>query len=53
VGGDDGPGEVAVLRLRGELAGHANSVAIPQDVNFLKYATVGRQNGHIQRLPPW
>lgn len=29
VGGDDGPGEVAVLRLRGELADHANSVAIP------------------------
>jgi glucose-6-phosphate dehydrogenase assembly protein OpcA len=29
VGGDDGPGEVAVLRLRGELAGHAGSVAIP------------------------
>lgn len=29
VGGEDGPGEVAVLRLRGELAGHANSVAIP------------------------
>lgn len=29
VGGDDGPGEVAVLRLRGALAEHANSVAIP------------------------
>jgi len=29
VGGDDGPGEVAVLRLRGELAEHANSVVIP------------------------
>lgn len=29
VGGEDGPGEVAVLRLRGELAEHANSVAIP------------------------
>lgn len=29
VGGDEGPGEVAVLRLRGDLAGHANSVAIP------------------------
>lgn len=29
VGGDDGPGEVAVLRLRGLLAEHANSVAIP------------------------
>jgi len=29
VGGDDGPGEVAVLRLRGELAEHATSVAIP------------------------
>ena len=29
VGGDDGPGEVAVLRLRGELSAHANSVAIP------------------------
>lgn len=29
VGGEDGPGEVAVLRLRGELADHANSVAIP------------------------
>lgn len=29
VGGDDGPGELAVLRLRGELAQHANSVAIP------------------------
>jgi len=29
VGGDDGPGELAVLRLRGELAEHANSVIIP------------------------
>ena len=29
VGGDDGPGEVAVLRLRGPLADHANSVCIP------------------------
>ncbi len=29
VGGDDGPGEVAVLRLRGGLADHASSVAIP------------------------
>ena len=29
VGGDDGPGEVAVLRLRGHLAEHANSVVIP------------------------
>lgn len=29
VGGDDGPGEVAVLRLRGPLSDHANSVAIP------------------------
>jgi len=29
VGGDDGPGEVAVLRLRGELAEYANSVAVP------------------------
>lgn len=29
VGGDEGPGEVAVLRLRGELAHHAGSVAIP------------------------
>jgi len=29
VGGDDGPGEVAVLRLRGELSQHANSVAVP------------------------
>ena len=29
VGGDQGPGEVAVLRLRGELAEHANSVAVP------------------------
>src|SRR5512137_779959 len=29
VGGDDGPGEVAVLRLRGPLAEHANSVCIP------------------------
>lgn len=29
VGGDDGPGEVAVLRLRGQLADHGNSVAIP------------------------
>jgi glucose-6-phosphate dehydrogenase assembly protein OpcA len=29
VGGDDGPGEVAVLRLRGELSNHANSVAVP------------------------
>ena len=29
VGGDDGPGEVAILRLRGALAEHANSVAVP------------------------
>ena len=29
VGGDDGPGEVAVLRLRGELAEYAKSVAVP------------------------
>lgn len=29
MGGDDGPGEVAVLRLRGELSRHGNSVAIP------------------------
>lgn len=29
VGGDDGPGEVAVLRLRGALSEHANSVVIP------------------------
>lgn len=29
VGGDDGPGEVAVLRLRGKLADYANSVAVP------------------------
>ncbi len=29
VGGDDGPGEVAVMRLRGRLSEHANSVAIP------------------------
>lgn len=29
VGGEDGPGEVAVLRLRGALSKHANSVAIP------------------------
>jgi glucose-6-phosphate dehydrogenase assembly protein OpcA len=29
VGGDDGPGEVAVMRLRGDRSSHANSVAIP------------------------
>ncbi len=29
VGGDDGPGEVALLRLRGELSQHPGSVAIP------------------------
>jgi glucose-6-phosphate dehydrogenase assembly protein OpcA len=29
VGGDDGPGEVAIVRLRGDRSGHANSVAIP------------------------
>ena len=29
VGGDQGPGELAVLRLRGALAAHAGSVAIP------------------------
>lgn len=29
VGGDDGPGEVAVIRLRGSLSEHANSVVIP------------------------
>jgi glucose-6-phosphate dehydrogenase assembly protein OpcA len=29
VGGDDGPGEVAILRLRGELSNYPNSVAVP------------------------
>jgi len=29
VGGDDGPGELAILRLRGSLAEHAGSVVIP------------------------
>lgn len=29
VGGDGGPGEVAILRLRGALAEHCNSVAVP------------------------
>jgi len=29
VGGDDGPGEVAIVRLRGNRSGHANSVVIP------------------------
>ncbi len=29
VGGDEGPGEVATLRLRGELANHPGSVVIP------------------------
>ncbi len=29
VGGDDGPGEVAVMRLRGDRSAHANSVVIP------------------------
>lgn len=29
VGGDDGPGEVAIVRLRGDRSSHANSVAIP------------------------
>lgn len=29
VGGDEGPGEIVILRLRGELAHHAGSVAIP------------------------
>ncbi|MEI8261910.1 MAG: glucose-6-phosphate dehydrogenase assembly protein OpcA [Actinomycetes bacterium] len=29
VAGEDGPGEVAVLRLRGELANYGNSVAVP------------------------
>jgi glucose-6-phosphate dehydrogenase assembly protein OpcA len=29
VGGDDGPGEVAIVRLRGDRAAHANSVAVP------------------------
>ncbi|MCX6459680.1 MAG: glucose-6-phosphate dehydrogenase assembly protein OpcA [Actinobacteria bacterium] len=29
VGGDQGPGELAILRLRGALAAHAGSVAIP------------------------
>lgn len=29
VGGDGGPGEVATLRLRGALADHCNSVAVP------------------------
>lgn len=29
VGGDGGPGEVAILRLRGALADHCNSVAVP------------------------
>jgi glucose-6-phosphate dehydrogenase assembly protein OpcA len=29
VGGDDGPGEVAIVRLRGDRSAHANSVAVP------------------------
>ncbi len=29
VGGDDGPGELIVMRLRGDLSSHAGSVAIP------------------------
>ena len=29
VGGDDGPGEVAIVRLRGDRSSHANSVVIP------------------------
>ncbi len=29
VGGDDGPGEVAIIRLRGDRSSHANSVVIP------------------------
>jgi glucose-6-phosphate dehydrogenase assembly protein OpcA len=29
VGGDEGPGEVAILRLRARLAEHANSVVVP------------------------
>lgn len=29
VGGDDGPGELAILRLRGSLAEHSGSVVIP------------------------
>jgi glucose-6-phosphate dehydrogenase assembly protein OpcA len=29
VGGDDGPGEVVIMRLRGALADHADSVVIP------------------------
>ena len=29
VGGDDGPGEVAIIRLRGDRSGHANSVIVP------------------------
>lgn len=29
VGGDDGPGEVAIVRLRGDRSTHANSVVIP------------------------
>ena len=29
VGGDEGPGEIATLRLRGELANHPGSVVIP------------------------
>ena len=29
VGGDDGPGEVAIMRLRGDRAAHANSLVIP------------------------
>ena len=29
VGGDDGPGEVAVVRLRGDRSGHASSVVVP------------------------
>lgn len=29
VGGDDGPGEVAVVRLRGDRAEHANSLVVP------------------------
>ena len=29
VGGDDGPGEVAIMRLRGDRSSHANSLVIP------------------------
>lgn len=42
VGGEDGPGEVAVLRLRGLLAEHADSVAVRFSSQTPRLLPIGR-----------